>query len=124
MSKNWILLLFSLSLFYGCRNEKTEFDYDSEKVKIHAYQEAPLGGFGFVLLKDNRFRINRHGLFHAEYYFGEVNTKLDTIHLAYYDKINFDSIPLPKKLKIEGNRLKTDLRNWKYYFNISKKTKD
>ena len=111
-----------LTALYSCENKKTEFDYGSEKIKIRAYQEAQIGGIEFVLLTDNRFRINRQGLFRPEYYFGNVKIESDSIFLKYSDnKINFDSIPLPRKMKIENNRLKTDLIDWKYYLEISKK---
>lgn len=107
---------------FSCGNEKSDFDYDSENIKIRAYQEAQIGGIEFVLLTDNRFRINRQGLFRPEYYFGNAKIESDSIFLKYYDNlIDFDSIPLPRKMKVENDRLKTDLINWNYYLTISKK---
>ncbi len=114
-----ILILLVLNVLWSCENKKSEFDSSGENVKIRAYQEAPIGGIGFVLLNDNRFRINRQGLFQSEYYYGKANIKFDTIFLNYSDNtINFDSVPLPQKLLVENQILKTDLAKWKYYLNI------
>ncbi|WP_162919896.1 hypothetical protein [Hanstruepera ponticola] len=122
MNPNLIFCVFALMTIFSCGNEKNDFDSNSEKVKIIAYQESQIGGIEFVLLIDNRFRINRQGLFRPEHYFGNAKIESDSIFLKYSDKsINFDSIPLPRKMKIENYRLKTDLINWNYYLTINKK---
>jgi len=116
------IVLIILTTLFSCENKKTEFDYGSEKIKIRAYQEAQIGGIEFVLLNDKRFRINRQGLFQPKYYYGNAKMESDSIFLKYSDNtINFDSIPLPRKLKVENDRLKTDLINWNYYLTINKK---
>jgi hypothetical protein len=114
-----VLILIILNFLWSCENKTSEFDSRSEKIKIWAYQEGQIGGIEFVLLTDNRFRINRQGLFRPECYFGNANIKSDSIFLNYSDNtINFDSVPLPRKLFVENQILKTDLSNWKYYLNI------
>ncbi|MFI2743367.1 hypothetical protein ACG2LH_11555 [Zhouia sp. PK063] len=114
-----IVILLVLNIFWSCENKKSEFDSSHENIKIRAYQETPIGGIGFVLLNDNRFRINLQGLFLPEYYYGKANIKSDSIFLNYSDNtINFDSVSLPRKLLVENQILKTDLGNWKYYLKI------
>ena len=118
--KTFYLLPWIVLIFTGC-SAKDLVEYEREDIILYGYQEAPIGGITFTLLKSDTFNVESSGLFTGTKFWGTAIPFRDSIALTYFDKtIDFDSIPLPQFFVIDTKRLKTKLRDRKYYLNIGK----
>ncbi|MEL6811554.1 MAG: hypothetical protein AAFP76_09490 [Bacteroidota bacterium] len=113
------LVILVSSLMMGCKDSKSNLEYDRSKVKVFATQEAPLGAIHFILFENHDFKVQRFGIFESQNFDGKAIVQEDSIYLEYHDKeIDFAEISLPLKMKVDNEIIETELSNGPYYLVI------